>query len=55
MFYQNSSKGKEESALLRQRLSRGIPIIFGLKSLLSLVKIPKCLQIRTLTWHLVLP
>ena len=42
MLYQNRSKGKEESALLRQGLSRAIrrlSIIFSLKSLLSLVKI----------------
>ena len=42
MLYQNRSKGKEESTLLRQGLSRAIrrlSIIFSLKSLLSLVKI----------------
>ena len=41
---QNSSKDEEESALLRQGLSRAIrrlSIIFSLKSLLSLVKIGK--------------
>ena len=44
VMYQNSSKGKDESALLRQGLSREIrrlSIIFSLKSLLSLVKIEK--------------
>ena len=44
MLYQNSSKGKEESALLRTGLSRTIcrlSFIFSLKSLLSLVKMEK--------------
>ena len=44
VIYQNSSKGKEESALLRQGLSRAVgrlSIIFSLRSLLSLVKIEK--------------
>ena len=44
MLYQNSSKGNEDSTLLRTALSRGISsfsIIFSLKSLLSLVKIEK--------------
>ena len=42
MLYQNSSKDKEESALLRQGLSSAVSrlsIIFSLKSLLSLVEI----------------
>ena len=41
MLYQNSSKRKEESALLRTGLSRAISslsITFSLKSLLSLAK-----------------
>ena len=44
MLYQNSSKGKEKSALLRIGLSRAIcklSIIFSLKSLLSPVKMEK--------------
>ena len=44
MLYENSSKGKEESALLRQGLSHAInrlSIIFSLKPLLSMVKIEK--------------
>ena len=46
-LYLNSSKGKEESPLLRVGLSRTISrlsIIFSLKSLLSLVKIEKSLK-----------
>ena len=42
MFYQNSSKGNEESALLRTVLSRAISklsIIFSVNSLIFLVKI----------------
>ena len=42
MLDQNISKGKEESALLRQdllRVIRRLSIIFGLKSLLSIVKV----------------
>ena len=42
--YQNSSKGKEKSTLLRPTLLPAISrlsIIFSLKSLLSLVKIEK--------------
>ena len=42
MLYQNISKGKEKSALLRQGLSHAISwlyIIFSLTSLLFLVKI----------------
>ena len=45
MLYQNSSKGKEESALLRQGLSRAISrlsIIFSLELLTPLVKIENC-------------
>ena len=44
MLHQNSSKGKEECALLRIGLSRAIirlSIIFSLKSLISLVKTGK--------------
>ena len=44
MLYQNSCKGKNESALLRASLSHAISrisIIFNLKLLLSLVKIEK--------------
>ena len=44
MLYQNSCKGKEESALLRAGLSHAIKrlsIIFSLKSLPCLVKIEK--------------
>ena len=44
MLYKNSSKGKEESALLRIGLSRAISrlsINFSLKTLLSLVKMEK--------------
>ena len=44
MLNENSSKGKEESGLLRIGLSRAISrfsIIFNLKSLLSLVKMEK--------------
>ena len=47
MLYQNSSKGKEESALLRTGLSRAISwlfIMFSLKSLLSLIKIENSLK-----------
>ena len=44
MLYQYSSKGKEESAFLRQSLSRAISrlsIILSLRSLPSLVKMEK--------------
>ena len=44
MLYQNSCKGKNESALLRASLTHAISrisIIFNLKLLLSLVKIEK--------------